>query len=215
MLVIRLTRVGKKNSPAYRVVVADKKRAVKRKFIEIIGNYNPTLTPKQIVIAKDRALFWIKLGAQPSPTVHNLMCDMEILPKKDKIKKIFGKKETKKSIKAGPEAETVRPKPEAETDATAETNESTAPTPQPEIEGTESSDESAHSGLSESSDQPESIGKDAKIEEQAAELVEDVPLAPVAKESVQVKITDEKKTAFEEKVAVEESDQPKVKNKKE
>ena len=86
MLVIRLTRVGKKNSPAYRVVVADKKKAVKRKFIEILGHYNPIVKPKIIVIDKDRSLFWIKNGAQPSLTVHNLMCDLGILPKKDKIK---------------------------------------------------------------------------------------------------------------------------------
>lgn len=101
MLRIRLTRVGKKNSPAYRVVIADKRRAVKRKFIEIIGHYNPTLTPKQIVIDKERALFWIGNGAQPSLTVNNLMCDLDILNKKDKIKKIFGKKLSKKATKEG------------------------------------------------------------------------------------------------------------------
>lgn len=116
MLVIRLTRVGKKNSPAYRVVVADKKRAVKRKFLEIIGNYNPTTTPKQLVINKDRALFWIGNGAQPSDTVHNLMCDLEILKKKDKIKKIYGKKQTKKALKEGPKEE-IAAAPEAESQA--------------------------------------------------------------------------------------------------
>src|SRR5665647_1404458 len=112
MIVIRLTRVGKKNSPSYRVVVADKRRAVKRKFIEIIGNYNPTLIPKQLVIAKDRALFWIEKGAQPSDTVRNLMCNLDILPKKERVKKVFGKKLSKKAIKAGPVAPT--PQPETE-----------------------------------------------------------------------------------------------------
>jgi len=102
MLKIRLTRVGKKNSPSYRVVVADKKRAVKRKFIEIIGNYNPTLKPKQIVIDKDRALFWIGNGAQPSDTVNNLMVNLGILAKEKKINKIYGKKLSKKAIKEGP-----------------------------------------------------------------------------------------------------------------
>ena len=106
MLVIRLTRVGKKNSPSYRVVVADKQRAVKRKFIEIIGNYNPTLTPKQLVIDKDRALFWIGRGAQPSDTVNNLMVRLDILPKEKMINKVYGKKLSKKAIKEGPKAET-------------------------------------------------------------------------------------------------------------
>lgn len=103
MLKIRLTRVGKKNSPSYRVVVADKKRAVKRKFIEIIGNYNPTLKPKQIVIDKDRALFWIGNGAQPSDTVNNLMVRLGILDESKKINKVYGKKLTKKAIKEGPQ----------------------------------------------------------------------------------------------------------------
>jgi len=116
MLRIRLTRVGKKNSPAYRVVIADKRRAVKRKFIEIIGHYNPTLNPKEIVINKERALFWMQNGAQPSDTVNNLMCDLGILAKKDKINKVFGKKLSKKAIKEGP----VEAKPETVAEATEE-----------------------------------------------------------------------------------------------
>ncbi|MFA4995543.1 MAG: 30S ribosomal protein S16 [Patescibacteria group bacterium] len=109
MLRIRLTRVGKKNSPAYRVVIADSKRAVKRKFIEIIGHYNPTLNPKEIVIDKERALFWIGNGAQPSDTVNNLMCDLGILNKKDKVNKVFGKKFSKKDIKEGKDKEPETP----------------------------------------------------------------------------------------------------------
>lgn len=118
MLRIRLTRVGKKNSPAYRVVVADKRRAVKRKFIEIIGNYNPTMKPKTIVIDKDRALFWINLGAQPSDTVNNLMCDLGILDKKDKINKVYGKKTSKKAAKEG--GDSTEPEKVAEEAAVAE-----------------------------------------------------------------------------------------------
>jgi len=117
MVTIRLTRVGKKNSPAYRVVVADKRRAVKRKFIEIVGNYNPTLKPKTVVINKERALFWMKQGAQPSDTVRNLMCDLGILDKKDKVQKVYGKKLSKKAIKEGPKEQ---PKEEAKEEAAAE-----------------------------------------------------------------------------------------------
>lgn len=98
---IRLTRVGKANSPRYRVVVADKRKAVKRKFIEIIGHYNPTIKPKEIVINKERALFWIEKGAQPSDTVRNLMCDNGILAKSDKVNKKYAKKMTKKAMKEG------------------------------------------------------------------------------------------------------------------
>lgn len=108
MLTIRLTRVGKKNSPSYRVVVADKKRAVKRKFIEILGHYNPISKPKELKIEKERAIFWMNNGAKPSDTVNNLMCDLGILDKKSKVNKIYGKKHTKKAIKEG-----VDSKPEA------------------------------------------------------------------------------------------------------
>lgn len=120
MLKIRLTRVGKKNSPAYRVVVADQKRAVKRKFIEIIGHYSPTLKPKEIVISKERAIFWMNQGAQASDTVNNLMVDLQILAKDRKINKVYGKKLSKKATKEGgaekkePVAETEIATPEAE-----------------------------------------------------------------------------------------------------
>jgi len=122
MLKIRLTRVGKKNSPAYRVVVAEQKKAVKRKFIEILGHYNPVAQPKQLVIDKERALFWIGQGAQPSDTVNNLMVDLEILNKDQRIKKIYAKKaETPKAEEDAPLAATEEPTAEAE--SVAETTE--------------------------------------------------------------------------------------------
>jgi small subunit ribosomal protein S16 len=102
MVVIRLSRVGKKNSPAYRVVVADKQRAAKRKYIEVIGHYNPTQKPKIVEIDKDRALLWISKGAKPSDTVNNLMADLGIIKKSDKVNKVYGKAKKKK---AGEEAE--------------------------------------------------------------------------------------------------------------
>ena len=100
MVVIRLSRVGKRNSPAYRVVVAEKRRAVKRKFIEVIGHYNPTLKPKEIVINADRASFWLGYGAQPSDTVRNLMVDLGILKKSDRINIKYAKNKKKKELKA-------------------------------------------------------------------------------------------------------------------
>lgn len=148
MIVIRLTRVGKKNSPAYRVVVADKRRAVKRKFIEILGNYNPTRNPKQFVIDKERALFWIERGAQPSPTIRNLMVDAGVLPKTDKIKIVYGKEKSKKAptgtlrvVKedAGKKPEAITEEPEVtseqtETSESAETPEQTEETKEEPVE---------------------------------------------------------------------------------
>jgi small subunit ribosomal protein S16 len=139
MLVIRLTRVGKKNSPAYRVVVADKRKAVKRKFIEILGHYNPASTPKQLVINKEKSLEWISKGAQPSDTVKNLMCDLGILAKDKKVKVTYGKKTKKKD--AGKETEekvekkeevAAEESEEAEETATEKTTEEATPESQEE-----------------------------------------------------------------------------------
>ncbi len=119
MLAIRLTRIGKKNSPAYRVVVADKKRAVQRKFIEVLGHYNPALKPKQLGINKERAVFWINRGAQPSATVHNLMVDLGILDKK--VNKTYAKKKAEEVVSGKPVAAEKTEETEVKT---AETEES-------------------------------------------------------------------------------------------
>lgn len=88
MLTIRLTRKGKKNQPFFRVVVIDKRRSSKGgRAVEDLGYKNP-LT-KKVSINKERALYWISKGAQPSPTIHNLLIAEKII-KEDKIK-IFNK----------------------------------------------------------------------------------------------------------------------------
>jgi small subunit ribosomal protein S16 len=70
---IRLTRIGKKKEPHYRVVVADQRSPRDGKFIEIIGKYKPLEEPSLIEIDEDRALSWLRKGAQPSESVANLM----------------------------------------------------------------------------------------------------------------------------------------------
>lgn len=127
MLKIRLTRVGKKNSPAYRVVVADQRKAVKRKFIEILGHYNPTTSPKTLVVNKERALYWIGQGAQASDTVNNLMVDLGILGKDQKVNKIYAKKQETEESKAEEVAETAEAgdKAEAAEEAPSEATEET------------------------------------------------------------------------------------------
>jgi small subunit ribosomal protein S16 len=77
MLRIRLSRVGKKNSPVYKVVVAEKTRPVKGKFIESLGMYNPV--NKDNTLNSDRIKYWISVGAQPSQTVHNLLVKNNIV----------------------------------------------------------------------------------------------------------------------------------------
>ena len=101
MLKIRLSRVGKSHTPIYRLVVAEKSRAVKRENLEILGLYNPTNKEDKFQVKKDRVLYWIGQGAQPSDTARNLLCDFDVLPKSEKLKKVYGKSKKKNADKDG------------------------------------------------------------------------------------------------------------------
>ena len=77
---IRLTRVGAKKQPAYRVVVADSRSARDSRSIETIGHYNPRSEPIELNIDADKAKAWLDKGAQPSDTVVRLFRRAGILP---------------------------------------------------------------------------------------------------------------------------------------
>ncbi len=66
---IRLKRVGARNTPAFRIVVADGRSPRDGKFIEEIGTYEPTKKQNTTRLDLERAEHWIKCGAQPSDTV--------------------------------------------------------------------------------------------------------------------------------------------------
>jgi small subunit ribosomal protein S16 len=70
---IRLRREGAKNSPYYKIVVADQRRARDGKFIEIIGTYDPKLEGENFSIQLDRAEYWVGVGARPSQTVGSII----------------------------------------------------------------------------------------------------------------------------------------------
>lgn len=70
---IRLTRVGSKKNPIYRVVVADSRSPRDGKFIEIIGRYNPQHEPSLIELDEDKVKDWLGKGAQPSESVKRLL----------------------------------------------------------------------------------------------------------------------------------------------
>lgn len=75
---IRLRRMGAKKRPFYRVVVADQRAPRDGRFIEAIGKYHPLNDPSLIEIDEERALHWLRVGAQPSSQVRNLMSKMGI-----------------------------------------------------------------------------------------------------------------------------------------
>src|SRR5215211_3421080 len=70
---VRLTRVGSKKNPIWRVVVADQRSPRDGRFIETIGRYNPQTNPSTIAIDEARLEHWIARGAQPTGAVKQLM----------------------------------------------------------------------------------------------------------------------------------------------
>lgn len=74
-VVIRLARMGSKHAPKYRVTVADSRRFVRSKYLDVLGYYNPTPKGKdqKVVLDLERTKEWISKGAQPSDRVRSLM----------------------------------------------------------------------------------------------------------------------------------------------
>ena len=73
MVVIRLTRMGTKHKPFYRVVAVDKRKPRESRYIESIGHYNPLPEIPEVKIDMEKYNKWIKLGAKPSATVKSLL----------------------------------------------------------------------------------------------------------------------------------------------
>lgn len=70
---MRLTRVGGKKDPVWRVVVADRRSPRDGRFIEVVGQYNPQTNPSTVNIKEDRVQYWLEKGAQPSNAVRQLL----------------------------------------------------------------------------------------------------------------------------------------------
>lgn len=91
MVVIRLSRVGKKKFPSYRIIVSDKRKDPWGDYLEKVGFYNPLEKPKRIEFNAERVQYWLSKGAKPSATVHNLLVDAGVV-KAGKQKATKGKK---------------------------------------------------------------------------------------------------------------------------
>jgi len=87
MVKIRLRRMGRRNRPFYRVVVADSRSPRDGRFIDMIGHYNPLTDPATIDINEEKALKWLRYGAQPTDTVRSLLAKLGIM---DKVKPASG-----------------------------------------------------------------------------------------------------------------------------
>ena len=107
---IRLARGGSKKRPFYRIVIADERAPRDGNFIEKIGNFNPMVPndhKERVVISKERAEHWLKVGAQPTDRVHRILFDLGMMeaPKiTEKTKKHLPKAKAQERIKAKEEA---------------------------------------------------------------------------------------------------------------
>ncbi len=90
---IRLTRLGDKKSPFYRVVVGDSRKSRDGEYLEKLGTFNPLVETNQLTINEERTKYWLSAGATPTETARTLLVKSGILqpiqraPKTDKKKK--------------------------------------------------------------------------------------------------------------------------------
>ena len=102
MLKIRLQRIGRKNDPAFRVVLTDSKNSAKSgRFLELLGTYNPKVLDKKQRTSFDRIKYWISKGAKLSDTMHNFLVRDKVIEGK-KVNVLPKKKSTikRKELKA-------------------------------------------------------------------------------------------------------------------
>ena len=111
MLKIRLQRIGKKNSPSFRVVLVEHTMRPQGEFIELLGSYNKI--QKQKNLNKERILYWISKGAQLSPTMHNMLVDEKIIDK-SKVKAWKSKKRAEEPAASQPAADKQAGPPQSE-----------------------------------------------------------------------------------------------------
>lgn len=78
---IRLRRVGAKNQPLYRLVVADARSPRNGRFVETVGHYNPRTDPPTVQVNEERVLYWLGTGAQPSEAAAKVLHRTGILDK--------------------------------------------------------------------------------------------------------------------------------------
>ena len=79
MVTMRLSRIGSKKRPYYRIVVIDKRRARNGRFLEVVGQYNPLANPVEMEINAERAQYWLSKGAEPSETVRSILRKKELV----------------------------------------------------------------------------------------------------------------------------------------
>ena len=150
MLRIRLSRVGKKKQPAYRLVVADSHAPRDGAFVEIIGQYNPRTDPMTLVVKEDAAVEWLRRGAQPSETAAKLLSRIGVMERAGRAPVVWDRTTPVKPKKAAEEQAPAAPAPVAE--AAAEAPEAEAAAEAPEAEAAAEAPEAEAAGDTEATE---------------------------------------------------------------
>ncbi len=93
---IRLTRLGDKKNPFYRIIVADARKTRDGQYLEKLGTYNPLTNPATIQLDKENTAKWLKNGAQPTETMRTILVKEGLLPEKKTAPKTDKKKKESK-----------------------------------------------------------------------------------------------------------------------
>jgi small subunit ribosomal protein S16 len=131
MLRIRLTRVGKKKQPAYRLVVTDQRNPRDGAHLEIVGQYNPLTNPATIVLKEERLVHWLQVGAKPSETAAKILTKAGVMERAGRDPVVYegkqvprkeeaAKEEPAPAAAAAPAATAVAEEPSAEASAPEE-----------------------------------------------------------------------------------------------
>ena len=181
---MRLARGGSKKRPFYRIVIADERAPRDGNFIEKIGNFNP-MVPKdhkeRVVISKERAEHWLKVGAQPTDRVQRILADLGMMdaPKiTEKTKKHLPKAKAQERTKAKEEAAL---KAEEDAKAAAEAAKAEAEKPaaeeQPQAEAAPESPAEPEAAAAEEQPQAEAAPESEAVAEESPAAPEEEPAA--------------------------------------
>ncbi len=183
---IRLARGGSKKRPFYRIVVADERAPRDGNFIEKIGNFNP-MVPKdhkeRVMLSKERAEHWLKVGALPTERVQKILSELGMMeaPKiTEKTKKHLPKAKAQERVKAKEEAASKATEEAAKAEDEKPTEEVTTTEEQPPVEEA-AAEKPAEEVKTEETSEPEEKKEEAaakeepKEEEGSTEVSEDKP----------------------------------------
>ena len=200
---MRLARGGSKKRPFYRIVIADERAPRDGNFIEKIGNFNP-MVPKdhkeRVVISKERAEHWLKVGAQPTDRVQRILAELGMMdaPKiTEKTKKHLPKAKAQERTKAKEEA-AVKAEEDAKAAAEAAKAEEEKPAAEEQPQAEAAPEAPAEPEATAAEEQPQ-----AEAAPEAEAVAEETPAAPEAEPAVREEAPAEPEAAAEEEKPTE------------